>query len=188
MKTTPVAVKPTLLVHQEGVVGVLAIVGLAFSEVGPGRALAPRSGLVPSLLIGAACGLALACLVWVVRRLGPLHALEEWQRELVGAWTPSEAVAIAVLSGVAEEALLRAVLQPLIGLWLAALLFAVLHVVPDRRLWMWPLLAMAMGVVFGVLFARWGYPACATAHAMVNVVGLLRLGAGGRHKALETKR
>jgi len=53
----------------------------------------------------------------------------------------------ALLSGLAEEALLRALLQPVIGLVPAALLFAVLHLVPDRRLWMWPVIALGLGLV-----------------------------------------
>ena len=82
---------------------------------------------------------------------------------------------MAFLSGLAEEALLRAVLQPVVGLWIAAGVFALLHVVPDRRLWFWPVMALAMGLVFGVLFERYGFPACAASHVAVNLVGLLRL-------------
>jgi len=79
------------------------------------------------------------------------------------------------LSGIAEEALLRALLQPVIGLVPAALLFAVLHLVPDRRLWMWPAIALVLGLVLGVIFSRFGYPAAATAHCAINLLALLRL-------------
>ena len=107
--------------------------------------------------------------------LEPLQRLEELQAELVGHWTIMDGLAVAVLSGVAEEALVRALLQPLIGLLGASALFAVLHVLPLRRAWLWPLLAFAAGLVLGLTFARWGFPAAAAAHATMNAVGLLRL-------------
>ncbi|MGD8441468.1 MAG: CPBP family glutamic-type intramembrane protease, partial [Holophagae bacterium] len=74
-----------------------------------------------------------------------------------------------------EEALIRALLQPILGLVPAAAVFAVLHVVPDRRLWFWPLFALAAGILLGVLFDAFGYPAAATAHVVINLTALLRL-------------
>jgi len=94
---------------------------------------------------------------------------------MVASWRVADALAVALLSGLAEEALMRALLQPIVGLVAAAALFAVLHIVPDRRLWPWPVMAFGMGLVFGLLFERWGYPAAAAAHAAVNAVGLIRL-------------
>ena len=82
---------------------------------------------------------------------------------------------MAAFSGLAEEALIRALLQPVIGLLPAALLFAVLHVVPDRRLWLWPVLACALGVGLGMIFEFGGYPAAAAAHIAINAFALLRL-------------
>jgi membrane protease YdiL (CAAX protease family) len=94
---------------------------------------------------------------------------------MVKGWTITDALAVAVFSGLAEEALLRAVVQPLIGLLPAAAIFAVLHLIPDRRLWLWPVLALAMGVVLGVVFELAGYPAAAVAHMVINGLSLLRL-------------
>jgi membrane protease YdiL (CAAX protease family) len=120
-------------------------------------------------------GLASAGGLWLLRRLESMAQLEQWQREMVGSWSAGEAVAVALLSGVAEEALIRAFLQPLIGLWLAAAVFAVLHLAPDRRLWMWPFVALTIGLVLGVLYELSGYPGCAAAHVTINLVALLRL-------------
>jgi len=94
---------------------------------------------------------------------------------MVRDWTMLDAVAVGVFSGLAEEALIRALLQPWIGLVAAAVLFALLHIVPDRRLWAWPVIALVLGLVFGLVFERWGYPAAALAHLVVNLVSLLRL-------------
>ncbi len=168
--------------------GLVASVGLGLSLDDPFAALAPLGSGVVALTVGGAVGLAFALVLWLLRWSGPVRTLEGWQREMVGSWTALDAVAVAVLSGLAEEALLRALLQPVIGLVPAAVIFAVLHFLPDRRLWLWPLLALASGLVLGLLFTHYGFPAAAAAHTTVNLVGLLRLRrvragatASGRH-------
>lgn len=155
--------------------GVLALIGLSLHGPGPATALLPRSTWAAAAgmgVLGAALSvLVLLCLLWIPA----LRRLERWQAGLVREWSICDVVAVALLSGLCEEALLRALLQEWIGLLPAAFLFAVLHTVPDRRLWMWPVIAFAMGVVFGVLFEYWGYPAAALAHILLNLVSLLRL-------------
>ena len=172
------ALSPVLVLHQEGVVGLLAVAGLAFREDGPLAALLPYHSLPVSLAWGVLVGAGSAGLLWLLRFAPGLRQLEQWQRDVVGSWSALEALAVAFLSGVAEEALLRAFLQPLAGIWMTSLAFAVLHLAPDRRLWIWPFVAVAIGLAFGVLFEFSGYPACAAAHATVNFVALLRLRQG----------
>ncbi len=176
MKVPP-AVPPVAVVHQEGVVGLLAVVGLGLRDGTPLSGLAPRGSLLLSVAAGAALGLALAGVLWVLERwaLPALRRLAGWQRAMVAGWQPAEALAVAVLSGLAEEAFARALLQPLVGLLTAAAVFALLHLPPDRRAWAWPVTAFALGLVLGLIFQRWGYPAAAAAHGTVNAVGLLRL-------------
>ena len=139
------------------------------------QALAPTLPPIASLSIGAAAGLGSSLLLWLVREIPPLRELQWFQQRLVRGWSVSDAVAVAVLSGLAEEALLRALLQPVIGLVPAAGLFALLHLVPDRRLWLWPVIAFALGVVLGVLYGAAGYPAAAAGHIVINACALLRL-------------
>jgi len=173
------------VVHQEGVLALLALIGLGLRDGSPLTGLLPRGHLWAGLGVGAVVGVILALLGLGARLTAAGRRLEELQGTLVGAWSPMDAVAVALLSGVAEEALVRALLQPFLGLVPAAVLFALLHVVPDRRAWMWPLVALGFGVVLGLLFDRWGYPAAAAAHVIVNLIGLLRLsgrGASGREK------
>lgn len=157
----------------------VALVGLAFSERGILNALAPRKSMLTAVLAGLAVAAACVFILWLLRAIPPLKLLENWQRGVVAGWTTTDAVAVALVSGIAEEALLRAFLQPVIGLVPAALVFALLHVVPDRKLWFWPLFALASGLVLGVLFDSYGYPAAAVAHIVINLVALLRL----RHPA-----
>lgn len=153
----------------------LALVGLWLRDGGVALGLAPRGPVVWSLAGGAALGGACFAGLWLVRDLAPLEALERWQRKMVRGWTATDVAAVAVFSGLAEEALVRALLQPLLGLLPAAVIFAVLHVVPDRRLWFWPLLALALGLLLGWAFGRGGYPAAAAAHTAINGLSLWRL-------------
>lgn len=171
----PRTVGATTVAHQEGVIGVLALLGLSLTEGGAAAALLPSGSWAAAIGIGLACGLPLAGVMWLLRVIPALAELEAWQRRMVASWRVADALAVALLSGLAEEALMRALLQPIVGLVAAAALFAVLHIVPDRRLWPWPVMAFGMGLVFGLLFERWGYPAAAAAHAAVNAVGLIRL-------------
>ena len=172
------AVRPVLLLHQEGVIGLVAVIGLGLKDGHPIAGLAPHGPLGWSILIGALVGVASSGALWLTRRLPPLAELQRFQERLVRGWSAVDAAAVALLSGLAEEALLRALLQPVIGLVPAALLFAVLHLVPDRRLWMWPVIALGLGLVLGMVFSRWGYPAAAAAHCAINALALMRLRRG----------
>lgn len=153
----------------------IALVGLALREPGLRAGLAPRGPAAYSLSIGVATGAAAAGLLWLVRRYPALEQLERWQRKMVSGWSITDAMAVAVFSGLAEEALIRALLQPIIGLFPAALLFAVLHLVPDRRLWLWPVLALLLGLALGQVFSMGGYPAAAAAHLLINALAFMRL-------------
>jgi len=175
LSSDPPPIRAVALVHQEGVLAVLAVIGLSFGDLGVLPALAARGSLGASLAVGVSAGLACVSVLWLIRGLSPLERLEGWQREVVARWSTTDAIAVALFSGVAEEALLRAFLQPIIGLVPAALLFAVLHFVPDRRLWFWPLFALISGLLLGGLFEVWGYPAAAATHVVINTVALIRL-------------
>lgn len=156
----------------------IALVGLTLREPGVLAGLAPRGTAAYSVSVGVATGAAAAGLLWLLRRFPPLAQLEKWQRAMVRGWTATDAMAVAVFSGLAEEALIRALLQPIIGLFPAALLFAVLHLVPDRRLWLWPVLALVLGLVLGAAFTMAGYPAAAAAHLLINALAFVRLHRG----------
>lgn len=83
---------------------------------------------------------------------------------------------IAVISSLGEELLFRAVIQPLLGLGVASLLFALVHVPVHRDLWIWPVFALASGLLLGQLFHLTGAAlAPFVAHAFFNSVQMLRL-------------
>jgi len=93
--------------------------------------------------------------------------------QLLGRLTLAECVLLAAVSGVAEEAFFRGVLQPRIGLLAAALIFGLAHFVPRRELAPWALFALAAGLLLGILFESTGnLVAPAVAHASINAVNL----------------
>lgn len=175
MVTDPPKIRAVALIHQEGVLALIAVIGLSFGERDLFQALAPKTTFPGSLVVGFSAGIAGVGLLWLLRKLPALERLEHWQQGVVSGWTVTDAVAVALVSGLAEEALLRAFLQPVIGLVPAAVLFAVLHLVPEKELWFWPVFALLCGLLLGGLFAVWGYPAAAAAHIVINAVAILRL-------------
>ncbi len=173
--STPRIIPAVVLIHQEGVVAVVALVGLSMTSAGLGGGLAARGPLATALLTGVLAGVGSFLVLWLLRGFGPLSELETWQSHMVSGWTTADAAAVAIFSGLAEEALVRALLQPVIGLIPAAAVFAILHLVPDRRLWMWPVLALFLGLALGGVYELGGSPAAAAAHVVINALSLARL-------------
>ena len=173
--TTPRSIPAVVIIHQEGVIGLIALIGLSLQSTGGLAGLAPTVSLIAAVVGGVAIGVGSSVILWGLRGLRPAADLESWQRRMVQGWSITDALAVALFSGLAEEALIRALLQPLLGLVPAALLFAALHFIPDRRLWLWPILAFALGLVLGWTFELWGYPAAAAAHITINTLSLRRL-------------
>ncbi len=171
----PTPIRATALLHQEGILAAVALTGLFFRGQAPLSALLPRTPWLESLGAGIITG-GVSLLLLAGLLLAPaVRDLERWQAGMVQGWTLSDTVAVSVFSGLAEEALIRALLQPWIGLFAASGIFAVMHIVPDRRLWAWPVIAMGLGLIFGLVFEHWGYPAVAIAHIVVNLASFLRL-------------
>lgn len=168
------SIPPTVLVHQEGVIAAIALIGLAIKGEIPAGLVVEGAPLTAASL-GIAAGVGGFALMWALRLFRPMKELERWQRGMVAGWSATDAVVIALFSGLAEEALIRALLQPIIGLVPAALVFAALHIVPDRRVWLWPVLALVLGLGLGWVFEYGGYPAAAAAHIVINLLSLLRL-------------
>lgn len=85
---------------------------------------------------------------------------------------------ISMAAGIGEEVLFRGGLQPLLGLWLTALLFTALHLrVYDFRLgdpvsWMQAGGVFAMGLGLGLMFRHVGLIAAVVAHAVIDICGL----------------
>jgi membrane protease YdiL (CAAX protease family) len=101
---------------------------------------------------------------------------ERLARELartLGPLSVPDALLMAAASGFAEELLFRGALQPRAGLILASLLFGVVHFVPRREMLPWTGFAIAVGLLFGLMFEQTGnLIAPVVAHTVVNGVNL----------------
>ncbi len=76
---------------------------------------------------------------------------------------------LAVSSGIAEETFFRAIMQPVLGLWITSLVFGLLHYPMNRRLIPWTISAIALGFVFGLVYQSTGsLLAVALGHGLIN--------------------
>lgn len=95
---------------------------------------------------------------------------------LLGPLPLPHVLALALLSGVAEEAFFRGALQPRVGLVVASLVFGLVHYVPRPEFRLWTLFSVAAGFLLGWLFEATGnLLAPVTAHFAINAVNLTLL-------------
>jgi hypothetical protein len=129
-------------------------------------ALSPLYGLGIGLVVVFASRLAVTQFDWA-RRLhrdfrGLLHGLHG-----------SEILLLAVASSFGEELLFRGALQPWIGLWPSAAIFALLHIGPGTRFLPWTFSALVLGAGFGYLHEATGdLGGPITAHFVINYLNL----------------
>lgn len=128
-------------------------------------------------LWGLGAAAALLGLWKIGRRLIPAaRELERTLADLLSGLEPDQALGLAVVSGFAEELFFRGAVQGQWGLWIAALLFALLHSGPGRAFHLWTAFAAVAGVAFGLLTRYTGnLLAPILAHTLVNALNLYRL-------------
>ena len=144
-----------------------ASAGAAAHGVDPVRDAAAGGlvGLVVVLLSG-----------WFTRATRTGERLARALARLLGRRSVGECVALAVVSGVGEEAFFRGAMQPALGLVATSFCFALAHFAPRRDLWPWAGFALAAGFALGGLFEATGnLVAPVVAHATVNALNLRRL-------------
>lgn len=162
-----------------GLYGAMALVGLLIAA-GRGNPDLYRIGSPEAwlLLAGPILGFAAGLGVVGMTRLATRHF--EWARDLhrsfrdlLGPLTGHEIVILALASSIGEELLFRGALLPWMGVWLQAIVFALLHIGPGRRFLPWTLSALVLGVAFGGL-AEWtgNLGAPIAAHFAINFLNL----------------
>ena len=96
---------------------------------------------------------------------------------MLGPLSWKQAVLLAAFSSVAEELLFRGALWPHLG-WLGtSFLFGLVHILPRKALWGYPLFALLAGLLFAILREATGsvLPPI-LAHFTVNALNLWWLG------------
>jgi len=88
---------------------------------------------------------------------------------------------ISLFAGIGEELLFRAAIQPLLGLWLTSVMFALVHMQPRQCRSMTAGAIWYAGFVFfvslllGSIYIHWGLVAAMTFHTTGDLVGLFTL-------------
>lgn len=135
------------------------------------------------LLGGIAIGLAIVGLVHVGMRVSAgVERAAAALADLVGRLSLRQSLWLAACSAVAEELLFRGALWAVLDHPLVATtcLFGLVHVLPRRVLWGYPLFALVAGLLLGLL--RDGTQSvlpCILTHFVVNAMNLFYL---GRHR------
>jgi membrane protease YdiL (CAAX protease family) len=122
----------------------------------------------------------------IVRRLPGGAELLTWMSRRVlkmfGSLPLGTLLGIALLAGIGEEIVFRGWLQPVLGLWLTSLLFAVLHFPPTEYRWSspltWGMIAIYLPVAVGIgaLFAwRGNLLAPILTHGAGDALGLISI-------------
>jgi hypothetical protein len=162
-----------------GLYGAMALVALVIAA-GRGDPDLYRVGATSHwpLLAGPLAGIAVGLAVVGLTRIATRHY--RWARELhtnfhdlLGPLTGREIVILALASSIGEEMLFRGALVPWLGPWWQAVVFALLHVGPNKRFWPWTLSALVLGVGFAWL-AIWttNLGAPIAAHFTINFLNL----------------
>jgi membrane protease YdiL (CAAX protease family) len=152
----------------------LFAVGYAAFSNGLRTLLGERTPEPGHLLAALALALGIVALCHVGDRAIPaVRRAGESFTEILGPYTYAQALLLALASGVAEEVLFRGALWLHLGLVGSSLLFGLVHVLPKRSLLAYPLFAVAVGVVLGLLREGSGsvVPPILT-HVTVNALNL----------------
>ncbi len=162
-----------------GLYGAMALVGLLIAagrdDADLYRRGSPEGWL---LLAGPILGFLVGLAVVVLTRVATRHF--QWARnlhgsfrDLLGPLTGYEIIILALASSIGEELLFRGALLPWLGLWPQAIVFALLHVGPERRFLPWTVSALVLGLAFGWL-AEWteSLGAPIAAHFAINFLNL----------------
>ncbi|MGM0574426.1 MAG: CPBP family intramembrane glutamic endopeptidase [Myxococcota bacterium] len=112
--------------------------------------------VVRDTLIGAGSGLAVVLLTRLALRLEAVRKLNEDLGTMLGRPSSGAIAVLAVTSAVGEEILFRGGLQPLIGFWLTALVFGLVHGGTAHRYRAWVAFAFAAGLLLGGLMELTG--------------------------------
>jgi membrane protease YdiL (CAAX protease family) len=131
-----------------------------------------------AIALGVALGLAGVGLSYGMERsVAGVRALGDRFGMVLAGVGWREAVLLALFSSVGEEALFRGCLQSEIGLLPATLLFALVHVGPERVYLWWTASAFVFGLGLGLLYqTQGGLLGPIVMHFVINAINISLLG------------
>lgn len=162
--------------------GLLAV-GLTIArwqEIDPLRYMPHERDAAPMLvsaLVGALTGGAVVALSrWGEAYSATMRTMSQRLAEMLGPLRMHHIAILAVVSGVVEEIVFRGVLLEWWGPFWSTLVFALLHVAPQKELRWWPVFAAVMGGLFAALtIASGDVTAAVVAHLTINYFNLAAL-------------
>jgi len=130
--------------------------------------------LALSPLLGFLLGLAVVALSrWAVGTQAWARDLHQSFRHVLGPVTGREIATLAIASAIGEELMFRGALEPWIGLWAQAGIFALLHIGPGKKFLPRTAMAFTLGVLLGLLAHATGdLGGPIVAHFTINFVNL----------------
>lgn len=141
-----------------------------------GREFSFGDSLPMSFLLGLLTAVGTVFLGIVAYRSIPVmrRISEELAPSLVDGSSRYSLVLISLFSGIGEEAFFRGAVQEEFGLVVAAVLFGLVHIGPDRRYLVWTAWAILAGFLFGALYNfTGGLLAPVVAHSAHNAATFL---------------
>ncbi|CAN5910640.1 type II CAAX endopeptidase family protein [soil metagenome] len=183
---------PRFVRHAALFYGALAVAAAIWTGLRD-REFAVTKSLPVSLVLGAVTAAATIGLGVLLYRMMPTmrQIADELAPTLVDGVDRTSLLMISIFSGIGEEMLFRGAMQPEFGLVVAALVFGLVHIGPDRRYLVWTAWAVVAGFLFGFLYElSGGLLAPVIAHATHNSATFLlwkrsRKPAEDRHKVDE---
>jgi CAAX protease family protein len=129
------------------------------------------------IILGLFLGVVIAvAVVPILLKASFLARLRDFIRGILDQIQPTsfDLILVALLAGFGEELFFRATLQPMMGLWLTSLLFALAHTgIPlNRAKLAFASFIFVMGLLLGALFEQSGLIAASVMHAVYDLIFL----------------
>lgn len=127
-------------------------------------------------LLGATAGVLIGLGVMWIPQLAGLRTIIRTALDKARP-TITDLALTAVAAGFSEELFFRGILQPMVGIWIASVLFAIAHGAGTRLtkgFLLFDLFVFGASLLFGLVYLKIGLVACMFAHGVLDLILLLQ--------------